>query len=69
MSTRKRLSLKEKIRILDDYEKGLRIVDLCKKYNLKKSTACTIIKLNEKLKKHAERTNFAFKNRKAMTNG
>ncbi|XP_037823997.1 jerky protein homolog-like [Lucilia sericata] len=69
MSTRKRLCLKDKLKIVDDHRNGLRVTDLYKKYGIKKSTICTILKSKENLLKNAETTNFWSKNRKAIKQG
>lgn len=69
MGSRKRLSLKEKLKIVEDHRKGIRLVELCRRYGLHKSTVSTILKSKENLLKNFEETNFGSRNRKAIKSG
>lgn len=69
MGSRKRLFLKDKLNIVDDYKKGKCVSTLCVKYGLAKSTISTILKSKENLLKNAEMTNYGSKNRKSIKDG
>ncbi|XP_037806580.1 jerky protein homolog-like [Lucilia sericata] len=69
MPKRKRLLLKDKLKIIEEHEKGDCLVDLSFKYGLPKSSLCTIIKSKTKLLKDMEKTNFGSKHRRAMKEG
>lgn len=69
MDKRKRLTLKEKLKILDDYTNGNSVSGLAIKYGLAKSTICTILKNKPKLLNNMKKTNFGSKHRSAIKDG
>jgi len=50
------LSLKEKADIIDQYKSGLSVTSLARKYNVAKSTICSINKKREKIVKCVSNT-------------
>lgn len=68
MCARKRISLNDKLKLINDYNKGARVFELSEKYKLKASTVSTIIKYKENFIKRAEKFNNLTK-RKSIKNG
>ena len=62
MSGRKNISIADKLKIVDKFNKGARVSELCKLFNLKASTVSTILKKKENLWKNAENINSKKKN-------
>lgn len=56
MTTRKRLSLADKIKIIDDYNDKRTLNEICIKHGIVKSSVCTIIKNQKKILKSVRAT-------------
>lgn len=55
MCARKRISLNDKLNLINDYKKGARVFELSVKYKLKSSTVSKIIKCKDNFIKTAEK--------------
>ena len=64
MGNRKRISLSEKIKILDDCKSGLSLKAISYKYGISKSSICTLKKMESKILTTLENTNNIWKNRR-----
>lgn len=69
MGNRKRISLSEKIKILDDCQKGINLTAISQKYGIPKSSICTLKKSKGKITSNLEATNYGSKSRRSLKEG